>query len=278
MSYLKSNDADPFIFEINDVREAGRDLCGAYRDADPFPHVVIDNFLPQPQIEACIKAFPTEAMSARQSRDRNQEKNKHGYHPDSLPPKLRKLFYTFNARPFITVVENITNIKGLIPDPHFLGGGFHEIGQGGHLSVHADFNHHKPLNLERRVNVLIYLNEDWREEFGGQLELWREDMSSAAKSITPILNRCVVFATTAHSLHGHPTPVAHPNGVTRKSIALYYYTATWDSAAVSKTTQFRPRPETGDRVDWAMKARELAEDLTPPIIMRRLTALARRTS
>ena len=278
MSYLNSSSKDPFIFDIDDIRQRGCDLAEDYRKATPFPHLVIDDFLPQAQINAFLKEFPSADASARQSRDRNQEKNKRGYHPDKLSPLLRKLFYAFNARPFIKLIENITGINGLIPDPHFLGGGLHEIGQGGHLSVHADFNHHKPLNLERRVNVLIYLNEHWREAFGGQLELWPEDMTAAATKITPLLNRCVIFATTQNSLHGHPVPVAHPEGATRKSIALYYYTSTWDTAAISKSTQFKPRPSSNDRIDWAMRLRELAEDLTPPIIMRQLMALTRRIS
>ena len=144
---------------------------------------------------------------------------------------VRRLFYSFNSKPFIRVLENITNINGLIPDPYFLGAGFHEIGQGGHLSVHVDFNHHKVMNLERRINVLIYLNKDWDKTCGGQLELWNKDVSKSVKSVVPAFNRCVIFNTTDWSYHGNPEPVKHPAGVTRKSIALYYYIR-WPRSAV----------------------------------------------
>src|SRR3954451_19085559 len=92
----------------------------------------------------------------------------------------------------------MTGIKGPIPDPYFLGGGLHEISEGGHLSMHADFNHHTPLNLERRINMLIYLNKDWKDEYGGQLELWDSEMTKKYHSIVPVFNRCVIFNSTRH--------------------------------------------------------------------------------
>ncbi|MEL7490947.1 MAG: 2OG-Fe(II) oxygenase [Pseudomonadota bacterium] len=275
MSYLRSNPSDPFVFDIDDMKDVGAELTEAYAAADPFPHAVVDDFLPESLIDYCLDHFPQKLDADGMSFDRDQERFKKSYHPDYLEPDLRKLFYSFNSRPFIRVIENITGIKGLIPDPYFAGGGFHEISTGGHLSMHADFNHHKPLNLERRVNVLIYLNRDWKEEYGGQLELWRTDMSERVQSIVPLANRCVIFTTTQQSMHGNPTPVAHPDGVSRKSIALYYYTATWDGTAASKTTQFKTRPGTADRVDWSVKTNELMHDLLPPALMR-LAAKARR--
>nr|WP_246408527.1 2OG-Fe(II) oxygenase [Parvularcula dongshanensis] len=149
-----------------------------------------------------------------------------------------------------------------------MGGGFHEIGRGGHLSVHADFNHHKLMDVERRVNVLIYLNDDWKDEYGGQLELWNEDMTEKVKSVVPLANRCVMFTTTGDSYHGNPNPITHPEGRTRKSIALYYYTSTWDEDKVSKTTQFKNRPGTEDRTDWHVRTQELLTEYLPPVLAR----------
>jgi hypothetical protein len=191
---------------------------------------------------------------------------------------LRGLFYAFNSRPFIKVVENITGISGLIPDPYFLGGGFHQIEQGGHLSMHADFNRHAPMNLERRVNLLVYLNRNWKPEYGGQLELWTQDMRRCVHSIVPIANRCVLFTTTAHSMHGNPKPIAHPEGVPRRSIALYYYTATWKNEDVGRTTQFHARPGTDDKYDWAVRTKELVSEFLPPVVARRLKGLSSRLS
>lgn len=200
--------------------------------------------------------------------DRAQERFKRSFLPDDLAPELRQLFYTLNSLPFIQMVEAITGISGLIPDPYFAGGGFHEIRNGGHLSIHADFNHHVKLDLERRVNVLIYLNEDWRDDYGGQLELWDREMKHCEVSVVPQAGRCVLFDTTATSWHGNPNPVNHPTGTPRRSIATYYYTATWGSDRVSKTTQFRSRPGTEDRTDWAVRTEETLKEVMPPILMR----------
>lgn len=278
MAYLPTNPDDITLFDYDKVKTLGAELADAYAAGDPFPHIAIDDFLPAPLIDLCLKKFPTSPDPDSQSFDRNQERLKTSYHPDYMEPALRRLFYAFNSRPFIKVVENITGIKSLIPDPYFLGGGFHEIGNGGHLSMHADFNHHKPLGLERRVNVLIYLNRDWKEAYGGQLELWTTDMKRQVQSYLPLANRCVMFTTTQQSMHGNPQPVAHPDGVTRKSIALYYYTATWDETKASKTTQFRPRPGTGDETDWRVKTDEILGDLVPPVLMRQLAKVRHRLS
>ncbi|MDB5482526.1 MAG: hypothetical protein JWO83_3579 [Caulobacteraceae bacterium] len=251
-----------------DIRDKGLELAESYRNATPFPHIVIEDFLPPSILELCLKEFPTELSGEDTEYDRAQERYKAQFNPDSLSDPVRSLFYSFNSKPFIRLVENITGIKGLIPDPYFLGAGFHQIRQEGHLSVHVDFNHHKPMNLERRINLLVYLNKDWREEYGGQLELWDADMKSCVRSFVPTFNRCVIFNTTEASYHGNPHPVNHPGGIPRRSIALYYYTSTWSDIKREHSTQFRVRPGTGDKVDLAIRKKEILVDLLPPILVR----------
>ena len=134
--------------------------------------------------------------------------------------------------------------------------------------MHTDFNHHKPLGLERRINVLIYLNRDWDDAYGGQIELWNGDMSRCVNSYLPAFNRCVIFNTTDESYHGNPNVVRNPSGVSRKSIALYYYTATWSEARREHTTQFKVRKGSDDKTDTAVRNRELVVDLLPPIVVR----------
>ena len=147
------------------------------------------------------------------------------------------------------------------------------------MSVHADFNYHAPLNVERRINVLIYLNKDWKDEYGGQLELWDVDMKTRVKSIVPLFNRCVIFNTTSTSNHGNPEPVDHPDGRPRRSIALYYYTATWDGARRKHTTQFKVRPgSTHDATDFKGKRLDLVADVIPPVLYRRLVRSSFRRS
>lgn len=270
MPFLSELDIRTGLIASENLLEKGVDLQAAYQKASPFPHIVIDDFLPDELIDICVEEFPKHALEDSVRFDRAQERYKRQINPDVMSPFLRGLFYSFNSKPFIRILENITGIAGLIPDPYFVGGGFHEISQGGHLSVHTDFNHHGPMDLERRINVLIYLNREWQEEFGGQLELWNLDMSKCEVSVAPIANRCVIFNTTTHSNHGNPQPVNHPGGVSRKSIALYYYTATWTGDERSHTTQFKARPKSDDRFDWRVRGREMAMDLTPPILMRAL--------
>jgi Rps23 Pro-64 3,4-dihydroxylase Tpa1-like proline 4-hydroxylase len=256
-------------------KEKGVELKEQYLAAQPFPHVAIDDFLPVALLDRCLMDFPS-ASNAEETFDRDQERLKRSFSPDRLPGSSRQLFYSFNSRPFIQVIENITGIKGLIPDPYFLGGGFHEIAQGGHLSVHSDFNHHVPMNLERRINVLIYLNRNWEEAYGSQLELWDVSMTKCVKSYVPLFNRCVIFNTTSSSNHGNPQPVQHPGGVPRRSIALYYYTATWDGTKRTHTTQFRVRPGSEDQTDHQVRTRELLVDWMPPALYRGLTRLRQR--
>ena len=275
MAFLTEMDPSTGLVSAEQVRDKGKELNGAYNAAQPFPHVVIDKFLPEPVLERCLAEFPSRGDS-EMIFDREQERYKAQFNPEIVTPWVRNLFYSFNARPFIRVLENITGIQGLIPDPYFFGGGFHEIAQGGHLSVHADFNHHKPMNLERRINVLIYLNHNWKDAYGGQLELWDNAMTRAEISVIPEFNRCVVFNTTSNSNHGNPNPINHPDRTPRRSIALYYYTATWDGTKRTHTTQFRARSDTTDKIDWQVKTGELADDLMPPILVRNFRRVKRR--
>lgn len=265
--YLSEMDSSTGLLPSGFDRSKGSELSPQYNGAAPFPHVAIDDFMPTEVLKRCLSEFPKPHGTEF---NRDQERFKTQYNPDEMTPWLRGLFYGFNSRPFIHLLQNITGIKGLIPDPYFLGAGFHEIRNGGHLSVHSDFNHHKPMNLERRINVLIYLNKDWPESYGGSLELWSEGMKSCVKKMTPEFNRCVIFNTTSESWHGNPEPVNHPEGVTRRSIALYYYTSTWSDAKRDHTTQFKVRPGTEDRPDWRVRMNETVADLLPPAIYRRL--------
>lgn len=273
--FLSEMDAATGLLKAEDVRTKGSDLKARYNDAAPFPHIVIDDFLPEPIIDLCIAEMARGRQGDQMEFNRAQERGKREYKPDQMGEAARNLFYTFNSRPFLSVIENITGIKGLIPDPYFLGGGMHEIDTGGHLSVHADFNHHRLMDVERRINVLIYLNKGWEDAHGGQLELWDEGMTKRGASIVPIANRCVIFNTTSDSYHGNPNAVSHPEGISRKSIALYYYTATWDDSKRCHTTHFQTRPGSGDKADYRVKVWEALEDLAPPLAFRRIRKMVR---
>lgn len=262
-------DPETMLISTKDARAAAAPLAEAYQSRAPFNYGGYDNFL-NPEILEHVREELKSLPAAETSFDRPQERLKTSYVPERLPAYTRRLFYALNSRPVLTFLEELTGIKGLIPDPYFAGGGVHVVSNGGHLDIHADFNHHAALNLERRVNLLIYLNKDWKEEFGGSFEVWNDGMSEKIESYVPLFNRMCIFSTSSESWHGNPEPVNHPDGEPRMSIALYYYTATWDSTRKSHTTLFKPRPGTGDQRDNVVARRQMLQELLPPIIHRKV--------
>lgn len=120
-------------------------------------------------------------------------------------------------------LEQLTGISGLIADMEFTGGGFHSTLSGGKLDLHVDFNMHLRNGLDRRVNLIFFLNKDWPESYGGHLELWDKELSRPPKKVLPVFNRMVIFGTTDFTYHGHPVELSCPADRYRKSLALYYY-------------------------------------------------------
>jgi Rps23 Pro-64 3,4-dihydroxylase Tpa1-like proline 4-hydroxylase len=268
-------DPETLLLSPEAAREAGKAHAEAYRTAQPYPHAGFDNFLPPVILERVIEDLK-QLPEAETSFDRAQERLKSSYTPERLGTYTKNLFYALNSKPFILFLEELTGISGLIPDPYFSGGGIHRIETGGHLDIHADFNHHAKLNLERRLNVLIYLNHDWKAEYGGSFELWDKEMKHKVASFVPTFNRMVCFSTTSDSWHGNPEKVNHPAGTPRQSIALYYYTATWDATRKGHTTLFKPRPGTADQKDRQTARYELVNDIMPPIVARQMARVMRR--
>jgi hypothetical protein len=216
----------PFFFDSAHLDAIAQQRGEGYRTASPFPHIVIDDFLPDEAITTCISEFPTpENVPWELYTDAGNTKKLAINDERLMGPFTRHLIGQLNASAFVEFLEKLTGITGLVPDPHLLGGGLHQIEEGGYLRVHADFNRHPTLRLERRLNLLLYLNPGWREEYGGDLQLWNAHMTDCERRVFPVANRCVIFSTTDTSFHGHPDPLTTPPGVTRKSLALYYYSA-----------------------------------------------------
>jgi hypothetical protein len=199
-------------------------LLDSYVSARPFPHIVLDGLFPDETLEAVLADFPRPDEIEWASFDNPTEK-KLGYRYTSpLKRNLRDFLYEMSSPPVLRFLEALTGIEGLIPDPYFGGAGPHQILPGGFLKIHTDFNWHPLMKLDRRLNLLVYLNHDWDEEYGGHLELWDRDMTHCEARILPVFNRTVVFNTTDFSYHGHPSPLACPEGRSRKSVSFYYYT------------------------------------------------------
>lgn len=274
--------SDGLALDAAAARKIGESLSDGYCFAEPFPHLVVDNFLPEPVARRALDHFPREALAS----DKVFEMGYAGLHkrqilPDDCDAEARQMFQFFNSRPMLEFLEGLTAIQGLIPDPYFNGGGFHETTRGGKLGIHADFRINDQLHLHRRLNVIIYLNEDWDESWGGALELWDRGMKAKQREVPPLFNRCVIFNTDADSFHGHPDPLLTPDGVKRRSIALYYYTASKEiyDEVPANSTIYHARP--GDDKATQREARSLRfeqhlRQWVPPALSRYVFALKRR--
>jgi Rps23 Pro-64 3,4-dihydroxylase Tpa1-like proline 4-hydroxylase len=241
-----------------------------YKNNKPFPHIYFDNFLPTEAVEAALKDFPEPKQLKWNEFDNPNERKLAFDAVEKLPDAVRDILYFLNSRPMIQFLEILTGIDGVIPDPYFVGGGLHQIKPGGKLGVHADFNWHQKLKLDRRINVLVYMNKDWKEEYGGHFELWNREMTQADQKILPLFNRCAIFSTTDFSFHGHPTPLSCPPDRTRKSIATYYYSngRPEEEASDSHTTLFKAIP--GEEVahpESKFTFKKVIHAITPPILV-----------
>lgn len=265
----------PFRFERRHLAELAAAHHEEYVGARPFPHIVLDEFLPEPVLDAVLREFPSQEGEAWMRFQSDNERKLASREDTPMGDSTLHLLRELNSAPFIEFLERLTGITGLVPDPHFEGGGLHQITPGGHLNVHVDFNRHPRTGLERRLNVLIYLNRDWRPEYGGALELWDQGMERCERSILPVFNRLVAFSTTEDSYHGHPEPLNCPEGWTRKSLALYYYSLPRSrslSSGGSHNTVWKRRPqdvppEGGNDTRAGRRLKTAVRRLTPPVLL-----------
>ena len=249
-----------------------RGAHGAYAGARPFPHVVFDNFFDPALLERVLGEFPRPGTIEWQRFDNAREIKLASRAESSFGPLTRLLLYHLNSYTFLEFLSRVTGIANLISDPCFDGGGMHQIVRGGKLAVHADFNKHPRYGLDRRLNLLIYLNQGWREEYGGALELWDREMTRCEAKIYPLFNRMVIFGTTDFTYHGHPEPLQCPPELTRKSLALYYFTNGRPAEEISgeHSTLFRARANEEFKPDLRQRLRSAARELLPPILTRQL--------
>lgn len=208
-----------------DLEEYGKQKSEEYQHGVPFPHIVIHDMFSDEILNKVLEEFPDlRSAEGKLSYDNEHELKLASKGEEHFGPETKKFLHFLNSRPFIVFLEEMTGIDGLIPDPHFFGGGLHELKNGGYLNIHADFNRHPKMQLDRRLNILIYLNKGWKPENGGQFELWDKEMKECHVNVVPAFNTFASFSTTDYSYHGNPNPINCEEGNSRKSIALYYYT------------------------------------------------------
>ncbi len=222
-------------------------LSRQYQEASPYPHIVLENFLNPAQLDKCIDEFNQLNKSDGWINYVHYNEKKRGLNKlDLLPDNIKHTINELNSPEFLQFLSTLTGIDNLQKDDHMEGGGIHQSGKGGFLNIHADFTvhpHHR--NWQRRVNVLVYLNKGWQEEWGGKLELWDTEMKACERKVLPVFNRCVIFNTDADSYHGHPEPMTCPEDQYRRSIALYYYSI--EDKPFRRATHYMARPGEGKK-------------------------------
>ena len=194
---------------------------------DPFRHIVIDNFLSDNLLEACEFNFPNvDSKTWIYSNDKDIEiKARSNWESEfDIPNGIADAVKILNSSIILRAMSKRIGIPKLIPDPYFSGGGLNITQKSGLLDVHIDGNYHDATGLNRRVNLLIYLNSNWQKSWKGELGFYDKTGTKLVKSIDPKFNRCVIFDTHDYSFHGLPDPINFPEKESRKSIILYYYT------------------------------------------------------
>jgi hypothetical protein len=277
-------DSSPFLpFSFDALLELGKSRHEDYMNAKPFPNTYFDNFFNPDELRQVLAEFP-ELGDKNDIRFNNPNEHKLASRGEyRFGPKATAFAHFINSQPMLEFLSQLTGIPALLPDPYFEGGGFHQIKPGGFLKIHADFNKHRLTGLDRRINLLVYLNENWDESYGGHFELWDKDMKACEKKILPLFNRMAIFSTTDFSYHGHPDPLNCPPDRSRKSMAFYYYTNGRPEGEVKAggdnriTTDFVARSgQDSSSMKLYNRFVQFAVDLTPPIVLKTYKNLTKK--
>jgi hypothetical protein len=278
-SFVLPDTADFLNDAYKNLQAVAADYAQAYQQGDPFPNIAFENFFNPAILDALLDEFPDLQNKGDIQYNTPNEIKLASKGERRFGPVTKAFVHFLNSEPFLNFLQVLTGIEEtLMPDPYFEGGGFHQTKPGGFLKIHADFNKHRQTGLDRRLNVLVYLNKDWKDEYGGHFELWNRDMTRCVKKILPAFNTMAMFTTTDFSYHGLPNPLTCPPDRSRQSLALYYYTNgrpvhEINAGLEDHTTLFKAR--VGDAVDKEMEVfnkkqgvKEIVKDLTPPIVFR----------
>jgi Rps23 Pro-64 3,4-dihydroxylase Tpa1-like proline 4-hydroxylase len=261
------------ILDLDALERDVDELHARYMAAEPYPHIVFDDFLEADAVAAAIEEFPPLDPAQWNNYLHANERKFSNTDPETWGPTLQSVLAVLNSPRFVAFVGRLIGVEDLVADPTLEGGGLHQSTAGGFLNVHADFTvHPHNRNLQRRANILVYLNPDWKPEYGGDLEIWSKDMKECVEKVSPIANRVLIFSTEPDSFHGHPDPMTCPEGMARRSLALYYFSVEQDPMV--RSTEYRARPGDGlhsvtiwaDKqvlrgYDWAKRHLGLSDDI-----------------
>ena len=209
-SYLSEPSLVPSqVLDTERLMQVAAARSADYRGAAPFPHIMLDGLFSDSLLDQAVAELP--AASAKWTTYNTVNESKQVCSDASLfGPTAEIIVHALNSAPFVRFLERLTGIAGLIPDPHLHAAGYMKVSPGGFLGLHYDFATQRELKLDRRINVLLYLNRDWQSDWGGALELHSNDPVTdpghQAVMIEPLFNRVAIF-NTPNALHGHRKPL-----------------------------------------------------------------------
>ncbi len=219
-----------------------KELAASFQTAGPYKHLILDNFF-QPEIaDSLYSQFPSEEKLTKHWKGINENKSE-GSNFSDFHPIFSEVRKEIMSPEFAKWMEQVTGIQGVFVTDDNLGTGLHQGSNGSFLDIHVDFNIHHVKNVHRRLNMLVYLNRDWKEEYGGGMEMWNADMTKMEKIVMPHLNRVLIFETSNISYHGY-SKITLPPEVTRKSFYVYFYTELEDKSLLNSyhDTIFKAKP------------------------------------
>lgn len=234
----------PWPLDRTYLQDLALQVQAQYERAQPWPHAVVMGLLPDDLIAAAAReGLEVDSSTIFRTVGRNQVKEETS---SGLGPASRQILDQLEAPSFLEFLAFVTGIPDLLADPTHKWAGLHRSSAGGFTMIHRDFWEHPVSGLHHRVNVLLYLNEEWPLEYGGALELWPSDMHAVGRVIRPLANTLVIFETHDQTLHGLPEPVACPTADARVSLASYYYTTAPRAQKVPvRRPVFARRPQDG---------------------------------
>ena len=218
--------------KLNKVLDKEKDF---FKKAEPFPHLVIDNFLNEKDAKIISDVFPSDNSinwNIHGSGPNADRKNFRGIKlqcsdENEFPDEIKRLMNEFNSQGFLYFLQKLTDVEYIFGDPYYNGCGLHSTGRGGRLMIHADVNRYPyPSLADQYLNCILYVSENWQGHWGGELELWDKRVKKCVRKIEPKFNRLVIFKTDRDSFHGHPIPIECPDEARRNSLATYFYIPT----------------------------------------------------
>ena len=208
----------PVLTELDQLAEAHRQ---DYRNAAPWPHVVLEGLVDPALVAGAERQELEPGLHLKVAHSHREAKAES---PEPNGPAATAILDALCTSAFVSFLEELTGITGLVADPTHYWTGLHVNPPGAFQAVHRDFRRHPITGLFHRLTVILYLNTDWATDYGGELELWRSDASVCERRVEPVAGRMVIFGTTPMAIHGIPDPIRCPPGRARLSLVSDYFT------------------------------------------------------